>query len=131
MTSATRYFAAFAALALAVATGLGAWASHGLGAILSAAALRSVETAIDYQFFHSLGLLALAAIQKFRNASATLLASQCAIAVGTVLFCGGVYASSFDGPAIIASAAPVGGVVLILGWLAAAIGLLTSDKADA
>jgi uncharacterized membrane protein YgdD (TMEM256/DUF423 family) len=130
MPTSTRYFAAFAALALAVATGLGAWASHGLAGALPPARLASLESAIDYQFFHSLGLLVLVALTGRRRPAVTLLAAMAAVAAGLVLFCGGVYASSLGGPVLLARAAPFGGALLIAGWIAAAIALLTTVSVD-
>jgi uncharacterized membrane protein YgdD (TMEM256/DUF423 family) len=43
------------------------------------------------------------------------------LAVGIILFCGGVYASSLDGPGWLSSVAPAGGIGLIGGWLVVAI----------
>lgn len=122
MPAFTRHLAAFAAVLLAIATGLGAYASHGLTDVLPAAALHTLETGIDYQFYHALGLLALAALTTRIEVSAALRVAAIAIGVGVVLFCGGVYASSLRGPALLAHAAPFGGTLLIIGWLT--VGLL-------
>lgn len=113
-----RYLAAWSALLLAIATALGAYASHGLPGALPPDALRVFETGVDYQFFHALGLLALAVLTQRIEESLALRAATLAVAVGVVLFCGGVYASSLGGPELVARAAPVGGTLLIVGWLA-------------
>ena len=118
-----RVLMALAALLLALATALGAIASHALGASLDADALHSFETAVDYQFIHSLGLLAVLILAE-RQRSRPLLIGVALLLAGILLFCGGVYASSLGGPRWIASVAPTGGVCLIAAWLIFASTLL-------
>jgi uncharacterized membrane protein YgdD (TMEM256/DUF423 family) len=120
-TMTARALIAFAALLIAVATGLGAYASHGLDTVLDARALGSFETAVQYQFIHSLGLIGVAIYgERHREANWLSLAGWL-LAVGIILFCGGVYASSLDGPGWLSSVAPAGGIGLIGGWLVVAI----------
>ena len=120
-----RALMAVAALLMAVATGLGAYASHGLDAILEPAALSSFKTAVDYQFVHSLGLIGVAIYGERHPEVKGLILAGLLLLIGIILFCGGVYASSLDGPNWLASLAPAGGISLIIGWLvvAAVIGL--------
>ena len=115
---------AAAALLLALATALGAVASHALEGRLDADALHAFGTAVDYQFIHSLGLLAVAIYAAGQPPSKALGLAALLLLVGIVLFCGGVYASSLGGPRWIASVAPTGGVCLIAAWLIFASTLL-------
>lgn len=114
---------ALAALLLALATTLGAVGSHALGASLDADALHSFETAVQYQFIHSLGLFAVALLAE-RQTSRLLMIGAALLLAGILLFCGGVYASSLDGPGWIARLAPTGGVSLIAAWLVIAFAAL-------
>lgn len=114
---------AIAALLMAIATGLGAYASHGLDAILEPAALSSFKTAVDYQFVHALGLIGVAIYGERHPEVKALVLAALLLAVGIVLFCGGVYTSSLDGPAWLAGLAPAGGISLIFGWLVVAVGI--------
>jgi uncharacterized membrane protein YgdD (TMEM256/DUF423 family) len=111
---------AIAALSLAVATGLGALASHGLERWLDADAVATFGTGVDYQFFHSLGLLALAVYLRGAPGAWLIALASAAILAGMLLFSGGVYASSLGGPRLIAQLAPIGGSTLIIGWLVVA-----------
>ncbi len=129
MTTLQRSIAALAAVLLAIATGLGAAASHGLADRLPAAAMQSIETGVAYQFYHSLGLLALALATRHRRPTGLLQIALIAIATGTVLFCGGVYAAAFDIDGV-AQFAPAGGILLIGGWLATAAALLARGPVD-
>ena len=115
-----RILLAVAALLMAAATALGAYASHGLDGVLEAGALRTFETAIDYQFFHALGLIGLCIYGQTSPDDRPLALGTLVVTAGTVLFCAGVYVSGLDGPDAISSLAPAGGVALIAGWLTVA-----------
>jgi uncharacterized membrane protein YgdD (TMEM256/DUF423 family) len=121
-----RNLVAFAAVLMAIATGLGAYASHGLGTVLDATALHSFETAVDYQFIHALGLIGVALYGERHPEAKLLMLAGPVLAVGIALFCGGVYVSSLDGPGWLSSVAPAGGVSLIAGWLVVAVAVLRS-----
>lgn len=123
-TKLWRVLIAAAALLMAVATGLGAWASHGLAASLDASALGSFETAVTYQFVHALGLLGIAIYGERRGRARLLGLAAVVLLGGIVLFCGGVYASSLAGPRWIASLAPTGGAGLIVGWILVGVAVL-------
>lgn len=122
-TTLCRVLMAAAALLMAIATGLGAWASHGLANLLDASALRTFETAVSYQFVHALGLLGLGMFCTLRPGVRLPGFAALVLLAGIALFCGGLYASSLGGPAWIASLAPVGGIGLIVGWILAGVGL--------
>jgi uncharacterized membrane protein YgdD (TMEM256/DUF423 family) len=123
-TTLSRILMALAAVFMALATGLGAYASHGLDAVLDAAALATFKTAVDYQFFHSLGLIGVCLYGERRPASRVLALAAGVMAAGIVLFCGGVYASSLDGPGWLSGLAPVGGVGLIGSWCLVAVAVI-------
>jgi len=120
-TSVSRSLIAVAALLMAVATALGAYASHGLGTVLEAGALRSFETAVFYQFIHALGLIAVALYGERHPETKALILAGLLLLIGVILFCGGVYASSLGGPDWIGKLAPTGGISLIVGWIVFAV----------
>ncbi|TXJ10625.1 MAG: DUF423 domain-containing protein [Acinetobacter sp.] len=108
-----------AAINLALAVMLGAFGAHGLKKIASPEQLAWWQTATDYFFYHALGLLLLGILAK------TL--SQFSIKVpfgllqcGIILFCGSLYLMALGSPKILGAITPIGGVLMILGWLALA-----------
>lgn len=126
----SRILIAIAAALLAAATGLGAVASHALQSALDAAELHAFETAVDYQFVHALGLLGLAIYGERRPGSRLLGVAGILLVAGIVMFCGGVYTSSLEGPGWISSLAPAGGSGLIVAWLVAAFAVLRELRPD-
>jgi uncharacterized membrane protein YgdD (TMEM256/DUF423 family) len=111
-----RTWLASGALAGAVAVALAAWLAHGAPARLDAARLGMAQSAATMLGWHALALLATGLWAERRGAERRLphLAGA-AFALGLLLFCGGVLGAVAGvrlGPV-----APVGGSLLIGGWL--------------
>jgi uncharacterized membrane protein YgdD (TMEM256/DUF423 family) len=123
MDRSARGFAACAAALLALATLVGALAAHALAG-LAPSRLAVVQTAVQYQFFHALGLLGIA-LWLDRWPSRTLRLAGLLLASGIVLFSGSLYAlaTGLSGPArsIVGVLTPLGGLCLILAWVLAAV----------
>lgn len=76
----------------------------------------------QYEIYHALALLGLAALTERRPGGGWLLAvAGWLFIAGTVLFSGGLYGLALSGQPIFAQAAPFGGTAFMLGW--AALGL--------
>ncbi len=118
-----RFLLGAAALALLLATLLGAYGTHGLRGSLTAAAWEAYQTAIDYQFYHGLGLLGTTLVAQRYPDSRLIALSGWLLLAGVILFCGSIYATTFGAPAIVASITPLGGMAFMLGWLALGVGL--------
>ena len=96
---------------------LGAFGAHALKAQLSAEALATWQTAVQYHFWHALALLAVALAGTgpwFKTAAWLMIA-------GLFLFSGSLYALALGAPRGLGMVTPLGGVTLILGWLAFAV----------
>lgn len=93
---------------------LGAFGAHALRARLEPAQLASWHTAVQYQLFHSVALLALAL---FANATGRSLgATPWLFAFGVLLFSGSIYALVLGAGRWLGPVTPVGGLLLIAGW---------------
>ncbi len=119
-----RFLLGAAALALLVATVLGAYGTHGLRDTLTAAAWDSYETAIAYQFYHGLGLIGTTLIAERYPESRLIALSGWLLLAGIIVFCGSIYATTLGAPAAVGSVAPLGGMAFMLGWLALGVGLV-------
>jgi len=122
MNTISRTFLALSTVALLLATLLGAYGAHALGTTLSPARLATYGTAVDYQFYHGLGLLAVALLTDRYPDSKPFRLAGWLLAIGIVLFCGALYATSLGAPAAVGLAAPIGGTTLMLAWLSLALG---------
>lgn len=117
---------AAAALSLAIATALGAFGAHALRPILTPERFASFDTAVTYQFFHSLGLLGIGFLQRQDPSNRIFGRLAVALLAGMLLFCGSIYALTFGAPKSVAMLAPMGGATLILTWVFAAISIWRS-----
>jgi uncharacterized membrane protein YgdD (TMEM256/DUF423 family) len=111
------------ALLLAMATGIGALGAHALKGRLGADQLAVLQTAVQYQFFHSLGLLGIGLLVE-RLPGRALVLSGWMVLAGVVLFCGSLYALLAGAPRWFGVLTPLGGLSLIAGWCLCALGLL-------
>jgi len=135
MTRTARTFAVTAALLLALATVVGALNAHALSGRLGPDAQRIVQTAVQYQFYHALGLLGVAVLMGRLSAGASrglgwLQAAGWLLMMGIVLFSGSLYvlAGGISGSLrlLVGVLTPLGGLSLILAWCAAAAGIARS-----
>lgn len=110
-----RLWLALGALAGFAAVALSAWAAHGLPHRLQPAALVQVNSALTMQGWHALALLA-AGLMAERGRRAAHLAGA-AFAAGLLLFSGAVWWGALTGTSL-GPVAPMGGTLLMAGWLA-------------
>ncbi|UPW17174.1 DUF423 domain-containing protein [Agarivorans sp. TSD2052] len=87
---------------------MGAGAAHGFSRFLGEAQLAWIETGVTYQLIH---LVAALAIFNQHRLSAILWL------VGSWMFAGSLYGLAFWGATFLGPVTPLGGVVMILGWL--------------
>jgi uncharacterized membrane protein YgdD (TMEM256/DUF423 family) len=120
-----------AAILAALAIGLGAFGAHGLRAVMSPKALTTFETGVRYQMYHSLALLvigfAMSVPFKTRKWVCVFFIS------GVILFSGSIYllaSSELTGfnVSFLGPITPIGGLLLILGWLRLLYGILKVKK---
>ena len=116
-----------AGVSLLLATIAGAVGSHAL-TFNDAQALRSFETAVQFQFFHGLGVIAIVLVGLAGRGGKLRAAAAWLMIAGTVLFCGSIYARALGAPGDIVGAAPYGGVAFMLGWLAFVASPWIGDK---
>jgi uncharacterized membrane protein YgdD (TMEM256/DUF423 family) len=108
-----RLWIGLAGLLGAGAVGMAAVAAHALGG-LTPAMLHVVESGVQIQGWHALALLGCGIWAERRGGLAH--GAAAAFAIGTALFCAGVYALALGGVSL-GPVAPAGGLVLIAGWL--------------
>jgi uncharacterized membrane protein YgdD (TMEM256/DUF423 family) len=122
-----RAFGIIAAALGASAVVLGALGAHALQSRLDEAALRMWHTAVEYQFWHALALLALAGFIT-AQASRVWRASALAFIAGTLLFCGSLYALALGAPRWVGVITPLGGMALIAGWLLFGVAMWCGER---
>jgi len=117
-----RYAQVAGCLLLALATIVGAFATHVLKAQLTADHYAALQTAVLYQFINALGLLVLGVLALQRPSRGLTIAMSVLFA-GIVLFSGSVYLLLAGASHLLGPLTPLGGIALMVGWLLAAVAL--------
>jgi len=110
------YLALLAALMGAGGVALAAASTHAGGGDLG-------RTASEFLILHAAALVGVAANARSATGPRTmrLIAAGAALALGTLLFAGDLSSRAFAGERLFPFAAPAGGSLMILGWIALAL----------
>ena len=120
-----QYWLKIAGLNLAIAVALGAFGAHGLKKMADSYALQIWDTATLYLFVHGLGLLALGvlAVLGYRIGKIAM-----TLQVGIIIFSGTLYLMALGLPKWLGVITPIGGTMLIIGWLLLCFMKLSKDN---
>ena len=111
-----RLFFVLGSVFLFLAVGIGAFGAHSLQSTFGPGMAEVYETGVRYQFYHALGLVAVAfAISRWPNATLAPLAGWLFVA-GIVLFSGSLYLLSVSGARVLGAITPLGGLCFLAGW---------------
>ncbi|QNF34556.1 DUF423 domain-containing protein [Adhaeribacter swui] len=112
-----------AAILGALTVTIGAFGAHALRPALEAAGrLDTFETAVKYQMYHTLALF-LTGLLQFHWFHPLFNRASLAFLLGTIVFSGSLYTLSLSGVTKFGAVAPLGGALLIAGWLFLALGI--------
>ena len=112
-----RSFALAGALSALVAVTAGAFGTHGLRTRLTPDLLTTFETAVRYQMYHALALLAVAWATIRWPGPAARTAGWLFLA-GTIVFSGSLYVLALTGQRWLGAITPLGGLCFLGGWIA-------------
>ena len=96
---------------------LGAWGAHGLTGYLGESSLDSWQTGVEYQILHAILLFAIGSNQASGNSGLRTIFSGVFILFGTLMFSGSIYSMLLFSWDWMWPITPLGGLILILGWL--------------
>ena len=109
-----------AAALLFIAVAAGAFGAHALKARLEPSAMAVFQTAVQYHFWHGLGLLAAGLLLLQKPESATLAVAAWLFVAGIALFSGSLYALALTGARGLGAVTPIGGLAFLGAWAAMA-----------
>lgn len=120
MTATFQHLLLFAAVSGFIAVAFGAFGAHALAAKLTPERLQTWQTAVQYQFYHTLLLLALSLVGLLFSESIThpkLLAYACYAAIaGIFVFSGSLYILCLSGLSWLGAITPIGGFFFLSAW---------------
>lgn len=98
----------------------GAFGAHALRSRLTPEMLAVWRTAVEYQFWHALALVAAGLLAMTRPGLLLSAAAWC-LAAGVLLFSGSLYALTLSGVRMLGAVTPFGGLLLLAGWALMAV----------
>lgn len=110
---------------------LGAFGAHSLKGSIEEPLFQAYQTAVQYQFYHTLALLAVSILLQTGSASNSdgtrlnhkglntkwLSYSGGLLLLGLLLFCGSLYALALGAPKFVGAITPLGGLSFLTAWL--------------
>lgn len=110
----------------ALSVAIGAFGAHGLEATLTAnARVDTFETAVKYQFYHTLALILLG-ILMLNVQSNYFSYAGVSFLIGIVIFSGSLYTLSLTNFTWLGAITPIGGLAFIMGWVFMILGVSKS-----
>ncbi|WP_250461720.1 DUF423 domain-containing protein [Microbulbifer litoralis] len=103
---------------------LGAFGAHGLRGKVAENLLEAYKTGVHYQLIHALALFGVVLLMQqlgertSQQAAGALLVAGALFAIGVLFFSGSLYGLTFGGPRWLGPVTPLGGLLLIGGWVA-------------
>jgi uncharacterized membrane protein YgdD (TMEM256/DUF423 family) len=120
-------FIGLGALSAFISVAAGAFGAHALKQVLDTDMLAVYHTAVDYQFFHSIGLIAVGTLHKTSPRHIHSAAAWTMLA-GIIIFSGSLYVLSITGIKWLGMITPIGGISFLAAWLILALSYLTSSN---
>ena len=124
MSGGAKLFVSIAGAMAALAVVLGAFGAHALKTRLPAGMLEVYQTAVQYHFWHALGVLAVGLALQLLPEAGWLRSAGWLLTAGIVLFCGSLYLLALTGSKWLGAVTPFGGLAFIFGWLALVVAVL-------
>lgn len=128
ITQNTRTFLIIASLMMALGISIGAFGAHGLKPYLDTYGLEIYNKGVDYWFYNSLGLFAIAFISYLAPTSSKITKGFYFVLAGTLIFSISLYALALTHIKILGAITPIGGTAMIIGWVLCIIAILKDTK---
>lgn len=113
-------------LLAASAVAVGAFGAHALRGHLDDASMSLWQTAVQYLFWHALGLILTAVMPAGPSSWRTT--ATLAFLVGIGLFCGSLFALALGAPRQVGMLTPLGGCAFLLAWSCLAVVFVRSPR---
>lgn len=102
---------------------LGAFGAHALASRLTPDMQAIWHTAVEYQFYHALALLGLGVLLRVVGVNNWWNAAGICFCAGIFIFSGSLYVLAASGMRWLGAITPIGGVLLIAGWVLLLLGV--------
>jgi len=120
-------FIKLGALMMALSVVFGAFGAHALKEVLDEHMTKVYHTAVEYQFYHSLGMFVVAFVAYINDDKKVKIAGYIMI-ISTAVFCGSLYAMTITELKWLGAITPIGGTGFIISWILLFVSLNSKFK---
>ena len=124
MNTDAKTFIAAGAIAAFLAVAFGAFGAHALRERLAPDLVAVYRTAVEYHFWHALGLIALGLAAPLLPGSSLIRWAGWVMVAGIALFSGSLYVLALTGVRALGAITPIGGLCLLSAWVLLATAVL-------
>lgn len=118
-----RLFLILGSLNAATAVTMGAFGAHSLKTKISESMLFVFQTAVQYHFYHSLGLLIIGLLTIYLKPVKYITIAGWTMFTGILLFSGSLYLLSITGTRWLGIITPFGGIAFIISWVCVVVAI--------
>ena len=111
----------------AMGVAMGAWAAHGAEALLDPVRIEWIRTGSSYQLWHAAALLGMAALAQRMPGRSLSIVGLC-FCFGALAFSCSLYLMALVGWDWVARLTPLGGVLMLAGWIGLMLHGLVSSR---
>lgn len=109
---------------MAIAVAFGAFGAHVVQDLLTPDRFEVYKTAVEYQFYHAIGLLILGLLTIQTGSNRWFKWSAYSLITGILFFSGSLYILTLTDTAWLGAVTPLGGFAFILGWCFLILGVI-------
>jgi len=128
MPADSKFFISIGCVFLATAGALAAFGFHGPADILTPEKRASWAWAVEMQFYHGGGLLAVGLLADRLGKSWLIRGAGMLMIAGILIFSGLIYAQTLGMPKALGQIVPSGGGMMMASWIVLAIGVLSGRR---
>ena len=130
VTKNTKKFLVIATFMMAVVIALGAFGAHALKETTDEYMMAIFNTGIQYHFYNTLGLFAIALITYFLPNSKQIVVSGYLLILGTVIFSCSLYLLVILKTSWLGAITPFGGTLMIISWIVIGFTVINELKTE-
>ena len=128
ITANTKSFLIIASFMMALGITIGAFGAHGLQPYLSEYGNAIYHKGVDYWFYNSLGLFGIAFMTHLVPTSAKIVKGFYFVLIGTFIFSFSLYILALTEIKLLGAITPIGGSIMIIGWVLCIVGIIKDAK---
>ena len=113
---------------MALGITIGAFGAHGLQPYLSEYGNTIYHKGVDYWFYNSLGLFGIAFMTHLVPSSSKIVKGFYFVLIGTLIFSGSLYTLALTDIKLLGAVTPIGGSIMIIGWVLCVVGIIKDAK---